>query len=157
MKRLFAVAGALVLAAVLSGCAGTPKVGDPASQAVADPAADFLGELGQFTLNDLNVAMDLTGDIDHDGKVDPGFEPGDQIADQCYFFLAGKLASVGNGNSVTVAGIVSGFQSARNLKRRVGGGLSDEFMIGCGPLITDVRGDALKLIGKVAGGGILPF
>jgi hypothetical protein len=166
MKRLFPVVGALLLATMLTACAfkndAVPVTDDTAKIQDAEARTnEFLGNLGRFTLNDLNAAMDLTGDIDHDGHVDPGLDNGDPIADACYFFLAGKVQSVGSpdGNTVTVAGVVSGFQAARNIKRRVGGfdGFSDEFMLGCGPLITDVRGDVLKIIAKVGSKTILPF
>lgn len=162
MRNLIFLAGIACVA--IAGCSSVPTVGEPAATVEADPGAELLARIGQFTLNDLNVAMDLTGDADHDGKIDPGVENGDMLADSCYFFLASKVSQASNPSShpITVAGVVSGFQSARNIRRRVGGfdGFSDEFYAGCGGLIADVRGDVLKLVAKVGAGpgaGLLPF
>lgn len=161
----------LGLALIVSGCAADlPKAGDVAVAADAAPVDkgdQFLSEIGEFTLNDLNVAMDLTGDFDRDGKIDAGVVNGDMLADQCWFFLAEKVKATSadtGGKLITVAGVISGFQSARNVKRRLtsggAGGLSDEFYAACGGLISDVRGDILKLgvkgsLGLVPGGGLI--
>lgn len=150
---------ALVLAGALAlgGCStnDVPAVGDPAVQ--ADAKVDsFLSDLGRFTVTDLEVAMKLTGDLNLDGAVDDG-TAGDPIALQCYSYLRGKVANAGGGNSIQVAGVVSAFQSARNVRRRVDLGASDEFVLNCGPLITDVRMNALGVISRIGSGGILPF
>lgn len=156
MLKIFSVlmlAGALAL----GGCSVTsaPDVGDPAVQ--ADAQVDgFLSELGQLTKNDLEVAMQLTGDLDLDGAVDEG-KVGDPIALQCYSYLRGKVVEAGGDDSIRVAGVVSAFQSARNVRRRVDLGVSDEFVLNCGPLITDVRMNALGVVSRITSGGILPF
>lgn len=153
MKRLFSLAGALVLAAMLSGCLNfdNPAVTEDVKPQIVDENGvvvdvdkagdDFLNKIGSFTLGDLNQAMILAGDKDLDGVTEAA--PSDQLADQCYFYLAGKVAAAGDqANQITVAGVVSAFQVARNFRRE--GGLSDEFKAACGGLIMDVRGQFLK-------------
>lgn len=112
------------------------------------PGAD----LRAFALNDLHTASQLAGDFDFDGLVDPDVANGDALAAQCYAYLAGKAADPRE-NVIEVEGVVSAFQSARNVNRRVGDGLSDEFKIACGPLVMDARGNILRL----TGGALLPF
>lgn len=156
MMKFFSM---LALAGVLAlgGCAfnDLPEVGDPAVQADAK-VAGFLDDLGKLTQNDLEVAMQLTGDLDLDGAVDAG-KVGDPIALACYSYLRGRVAEAGGDDSIRVAGVVSAFQSARNVRRRVDQGVSDDFVLNCGPLITDVRMNALGLISRIGSGGILPF
>lgn len=139
-----------VMAIALTGCVAfsNPAAKD-ADEEVNDKGQQFLEQIGQFTLADLNQAMVLAGDKDMNGQVDAAGS-GDQLADQCWFYLAGKVAAQGDASQkVTVSGVVSGFQVARNFKRQ--GGLSDEFKAACGGLIMDVRLNILK-----AGAGFLP-
>lgn len=159
MKRLFMVAGAIALAAMLSACATSlPNVGEPADSAADTAEAGFFDRLGEFTRNDLEVAMQLTGDRDLDGQVDPDVANGDPVALLCYTYLHGKVTAAQAGEGmITVAGAVSAFQSARNVKRRIDNGISDEFHLACGPLRSEVRATALGVVGRVASGGILPF
>lgn len=145
------------LVAALTGCSALPEVGEPAVDPAEQQVDGFLSELGQFTANDLQVAMKLTGDRDLDGAVDPDVPNGDPVALQCYVYLHGRVSSAGNGDSITVAGAVSAFQSARNIRRRIDNGVSDEFQLACGPLINDVRSNVRGVIARVASGGVLPF
>jgi len=132
---LFAAIAALSLA----GCASLP---DTDEEVAADPADSFLGDLSRFTANDLDTAIVLA--------------ESDPIAKQCYVYLRGKVGS-GSGDSVEIKGLVSAYQSARNVRRRIGDGPSDEFTLACGPLITDARRNLLKVAGRIGSGGILPF
>jgi hypothetical protein len=148
MKTVLALFLAL---SVLAGCAtGTETIvnADGTQTVVAED--QFLDRLSQFTKNDVQAAMKLAGDSDLDGAVDEGVE-GDPIALQCYAYLNTKLGTEREG--ITVAGVISGFQAARNIKRRVTGGFSDDFTLGCGALLTDVRGSILKLGARA----VLPF
>jgi hypothetical protein len=155
MKKVLCLAF-LGLSLLLTGCAA-PQVGDPAVDAGDQAVGSFLDDLGRFTANDLEVAMKLTGDRDLDGQVDPDVVNGDPVALQCYAYLHGKVTTDGGGETITVAGVVSAFQSARNVKRRIGTGVSDEFHLACGPLINDVRASALGLVGRLTSAGVLPF
>jgi hypothetical protein len=141
----------LFLALSLVGCAAdVTKTVQPDGTVVISEEEGFLEKLGQFTKVDVEAAMALAGDSDLDGVVDPDVT-GDPIALQCYAYLHTKLGAAPQG--ITVAGVISGFQAARNIKRRVGGGFSDEFTLGCGALLTDVRGTLLKLGAR----SVLPF
>jgi hypothetical protein len=148
----------LALSVLIGACATDTKtvVNEDGSQTViADTAeAGLLDKIGQFTRNDVQAAMRLAGDSDLDGIVDPGVD-GDPVALQCYVYLDGKLGTAPQG--ITVAGVISGFQAARNIKRRVSSGVSDEFHLGCGPLINDVRSTALGIAARLGSGGVLPF
>lgn len=153
---------ALTLAASLTGCGlvnfdnaavvdERPQIVDENGVAVDfDEAGDkFLNGIGGFALADLRQAQVLAGDNDFDGVAE--LAPSDSLAAQCYDYLGDKLELRGDKPALTVSGIVSAFQVARNFRRE--GGLSDEFKGACGGLIMDVRGQFLKRgVGLLTGG-----
>ncbi len=154
----------LVLAAGLSGCGlvnfdnaavpdDRPQIVDENGVAVDfDEAGDkFLNGIGGFALADLRQAQVLAGDNDFDGVSEVA--PSDSLAAQCYNYLGDKIEAQGDKPALTVSGIVSAFQVARNFRRE--GGLSDEFKGACGGLIMDVRGQFLKRGAGILSGGIL--
>lgn len=112
---------------------------------------DFLNGIGGFALADLRQASVLAGDADSDGVAE--LAPNDSLAAQCYNYLGDKLEARGDQPALTISGIVSTFQVARNFRRE--GGLSDEFKGACGGLIMDVRGQFLKRGVGLLSGGIL--
>lgn len=171
MKRFLTFVTAMTLCVMVSACSFHNAAVDAADGNVTvqeDPAAGFLGNLSRFTQADVEQASDLAGDSvinatnlpGHDGIVDGCVDNlscthGDGVAAMCYSFLDAKLMEAPKGT--VVAGIVSAFQAGRNLKRGLVNGAADGFDIACGPLVTQVRRDILKLVAKVGVKGILPF
>jgi hypothetical protein len=151
-----------LLTVALSGCGlvnfdnaavpdDRPEIVDENGVAVdLDKAGDdFLNGIGGFALADLRQAQLLAGDADLDGVAEGA--PSDSLAAQCYDYLGDKIELQGDKPALTVSGIVSAFQVARNFRRE--GGLSDEFKGACGGLIMDVRGQFLKRgVGLLSGG-----
>ena len=150
MKRLFTVAGALALAAMLSACAsGTapvPTAGGDAA-AIAGAVEDFggkvdaaEGKLADFTQADLEAAK---ADADAHNDV---------IASTCYAYILTVLPVITqNAQDQDVKGVFSAFQKARNIIKRGQEGISDELTLNCGPLYLDAKRDVKGVPGMIAG------
>lgn len=149
MKYLHIVS-ALCLALCLMACATSnaapappplPSAGGTPTPAPA--AADPLSQLATFTIADLQAA-------DADAVAN-----GDAIAHACYPALIAFIQSLPNANSgTTVSGAFSAFQKARDFRNRVNQGVPTSLLMGCGPLVTQVRGDILVLLGRLGVGGV---
>ena len=118
---------------------------------IDEAGSKFLNGIGGFALADVRQAQVLAGDNDFDGVAEVA--PSDSLAAQCYDYLGDKLEASGDKPVLTISGIVSTFQVARNFRRE--GGLSDEFKGACGGLIMDVQGQVLKRGIGLFSGGIL--
>jgi hypothetical protein len=144
MKRLFAVAGALALAAMLSACAGAGDAEAPQLPTSIDTFRDKVdaaeGSIAEFAQADVSAAL---ADAEaHD----------DVIAAQCYRFVLTVLpALVQNAQNHDIVGPVSTFQKGRNLIKRGQEGISDELTLNCGPLYLDAKRDIKSIPGMIAG------
>lgn len=136
MKRL-----AIALALLLTAC--TADDGEPGQGLAAAPAIEEAAdELKGFVQADLEAAL-----ADAEAHQD-------QVAAQCYTAILGRLQELQERQRVKPVGAISGFQKARNLKRRLDAGISDEFDIACGPLIAQVRRDTLSILTRLGSGGL---
>lgn len=141
MRSILAMACALVL---IAGCATAPVAGVPADTETADTADTPLGRISQLAQADVQAALDDAN------------AHGDVIAAQCYAHILAVIPTLPNA-AAAPKGVVSAFQKARNIRRRVDQGISDEFTLACGPLITDTRRTALKIGARIGTAGALPF
>ena len=133
MHRLI-LAGALLLAVWLSGCAGVPAVG-------SGVAASPLAQIAAFTVGDLTAA-------DADAVVN-----NDEIAHACYPALIKFIQALPQSGG-TVSGAFSAFQKARDVGNAARAGVPVYLMLGCGPLVVD-SGTLLTKLAAI-GGGVLP-
>jgi len=118
------------LAALLTGCAGL------AERAVGDVDEPRFA----FVLADIDAAQALA------------VAANDPAAVQCYTTLSGKVERLGGRLELPVVGVVSAYQRARNVRRLVTGGVSDELRAACAWMLMDSR-SFLRRLGTL---GVLP-
>jgi hypothetical protein len=124
-----------IAALALSACAGIPTVtGDQSAAGPSDPLGKFLADIHARTLVDAQAAK-----MDADAH-------NDVIAGTCWTYIATKMESAGAAPSTQIAGILSAFQKARDIRRGIGGGVSDEFKLACSPLVLE----EINQVGKLA-------
>jgi hypothetical protein len=114
------------------------------------PASDPLVNLANFTVADLTAA-----DAD-------AVAHNDVLAHACYPALIQFVKSNQPAAGANVAGAFSAFQKGRDLVGQVNAGLPTYLVLGCAPLVADVRAMAIKLaaigVGTAAtAGAILPI
>lgn len=76
----------------------------------------------------------------------------DIVASTCYGKLIERLSTLPALTEGRVIGPVTGFQKARNARRRLDAGISDEVHLACAALLADTRATVLrvtKLLGVV--------
>ncbi len=123
-------AGAML--ALLAACAA------PTTSPTADaPGATPLAQLADFAVSDLEAA-------DADAQAH-----GDEIAHACYPALIRFVQAAPTGQQ-TVLGAFSAFQKTRDLAKGVRRGVPDYLVLGCAPLVADIKGDAAALVGTLA-------
>lgn len=138
---------AILLAALLAGCAGTStrSVGTATVGAAAAPApsavaaaplpapapADPLSRLSAFTIADLQAAS-----ADAHAQVPP-----DQTAYQCYDYLISFLPTITPPGKVPTMGAILVFQKGRDLANGVGSanGQLRSLNLACAPLVIDTQ------------------
>ena len=124
MKKLIAIA----LAASLSACAG----GSLDTQ-------DDVERLARFTAADIRVAL-------ADATVHE-----DQAAMQCWGVLLAKVEDLPRLTASPVVGAASAYQKARNARRRIDGGVSEEVHIACAAMLDDARSTVFRLVRLLPG------
>lgn len=137
MITKFLAAGSL--AVLLSGCAGSVSlpglIAANASASASTSSTDPLTALANYTTADLAAA-----DAD-------AVAHGDDVAHACYPALTTFVASLPTSTpGTTVAGAFSLFQKERDLRNVVAAGIPKYLLMGCAPLVTEVRGDFLSLL-----------
>lgn len=115
--------------ALLAGCAG-----------IAERVADQVQPVLDFALNDIRAAQDLA------------VAAGDEAAIQCYGVLEARVAKLGPRLEPPVIGAVSAYQKARNVRRFIAAGISEELRAACAWMIMDSR----SFLRGLATLGILP-
>lgn len=145
---------ALILAAVLAlpGCTGDIKT-DLAAVQVGD------GKVGTVDIQDAKASVVKFVRTDVEAALQDAQTHNDILASTCYQGILTHLDAINTGENAGVKGALSAFQKARNLRRGLGGGLTDEMKLACGPLFVDVQGNIMKLLSKIGAGplgGLLP-
>jgi hypothetical protein len=124
-----------IAALALTACAA-PQSGtwDQSAAQPSDPLGKFLADIHARTLVDAQAAK---ADADSHNDV---------IAISCWTYIATKMESSGATPSTQIAGILSAFQKARDIRRGIGSGVSDEFKLACSPLVLE----EINQVGKLA-------
>lgn len=135
----------LVLAVVmagmlaLNGCATpAPATGEPEAPTTEGGA---LGRLAVATADDVAEARRSAA------------AHGDALALVCWDYLARRIEQGGGVYITEVKGVASAYQKARNVRRVVAGGLSDEAKMACAPMLLDSAA-ALGRLAPLLGGAL---
>lgn len=96
-----------------------------------------VASLTEFALEDLKAAH--ADALAHD----------DVIAATCWAKLAEKVAALPGRTETQAVGAFSAYQKARNVRRAVTNGISDDIKLACAALVADARRGVLSLPGAV--------
>ncbi len=72
----------------------------------------------------------------------------DQLALKCWSYLEGATATRVPSEG-ELAGVLSAYQKARDVRRAIDAGVSDQFKLECGPMLLDSRGALRRLAARV--------
>lgn len=133
MKTIAAVALALSLGAC-ANLEGTVRNGDTQDEIVA---------LAELAKADVESAL-------ADARAHK-----DKAAVLCYAELLDKLEDLPKLTASRVVGPVSAFQKARNIRKRIDEGVSEDVEIACAALANETRG-TLRRIVRLVGGNVVP-
>lgn len=139
IAKLLPFALALALAGALSACATAPGALNPLSG-----LNDVLTKFTTWTVADAQAASA------------DAHAHNDVIAYTCWDWVSTKAQATGAGPLAPISGLMSGLQVARDIRRTVMTGVSDDFQVHCGPLILDEENVILKsglMAGITAAGG----
>lgn len=130
---------ALVLAAALAACSTVQSLPDVVDNG---DARDEVAALLKLTKADLEMALQLA--TDHD----------DPAGVQCYSMLLTKIDGVAEFAAMPSAGVVSAYEKARILRRRVEGRSGEDVRVACSALVNDSAGVVLRLVRRAASLGL---
>lgn len=130
---LFAGFALIAATAFLSGCAGGGK-----TAGIVTKAAEVRAGVVDFAAGDLEEASRIA------------HEANDVIAFTCWDYLITIAPEAQSNSNGKIDGIATAFQRARNAIKRVGGGVSSDLRLHCGPLYLDAKDDVSGIAGKIA-------
>lgn len=133
MKTIATIAVALALGAC-SSLPDTVQNGDP---------RDEIAALTELAKTDIESALS-------DARAHK-----DKAAVLCYSELLDKIEDLPKLTASRVVGPVSAFQKARNIRKRIDEGVSEDVEIACAALANETRG-TLRRIVRLVGGGVVP-
>lgn len=149
----------VLIALALPACSSTGAVVDKVKTDLAN------SELGDGKIGTIDVAGAKESVLkfaraDVEAALADATSHNDILASTCYQGILTHIDALNTGDSnAGVKGAVSAFQKARNVRRGLGGGLTDEMKLACGPLFIDVQGNIAKLLAKFGAGplgGLIP-
>lgn len=147
MKRISIFAAVLAVPLLLGGCT-TAIVEKGASAGKA--AAAVSPEAHAKFLEDARAALDIAAAGD------------DIMAENCFTHIVGYLEAnppAGSAETLAIKGVMSAYAKGRVVRRAVTGqeGVSDEFWVQCGPMLSESRAFVSDVFGDVGLSILSPF